>query len=135
MREETIKKHWKQIKDILDLSQEIKQLYDTRHAISFYAVKMKRQREKSPVENAIFKIDEKHSELKQKIQSYYAESAEIETWLRGSVHDPIMKAIIRQRFLTGKSWAEVAITIYGKGTTADIARIYYSQHKAEIYES
>lgn len=135
MTEEIVIKHWEKMKAIIEACKEIEMLYDTRHAITIGIEKTIQRTRRTPVENALYRIEAKKAELKQDIDSYYKEHEEIEKWLSESVQDPIMKNIIRMKFLTGKSWADVAAVVYGDYKCADIARIYYRRHKAAIYES
>ena len=135
MKEITLIEHRDRMMYLSDACNEIRQLYDTRHAIGIsWNFTTNQPGRLSPVERALLKIDKQTELLEQEARSYYAESAEIEKWLSESVKDPIMKAIIRARFLTDSGWRKVGKIIYGK-PDADRARNYYQEHKKEVLES
>lgn len=135
MREEAVKYHAARLPELVAMADQIRQMYDTRHSIATVGISTKAQPGTlSPVEKALHAIDAQRDHLAEQMAQYFREEEEITQWLE-ALPDPIMKTIIRAHFLTGKSWAETALIVYGRGSSADSVRVYYRRHKAEIYES
>lgn len=135
MREETVKQHAARLPELVAMADQIRQMYDTRRAIVSAGGGAKPQPGMvSPIEKALQEIDAQRERLADAMAAYFREEKKITEWLE-TLPDPIIKTIIRARFLTGKSWAETAAIVYGRGSSADSVRIYYNRHKAFVYES
>ncbi len=134
MTEEIVRNHRKRLPEIIALSDAIKQLYDTRHSVSFAGSGAKYQTDgRSVIEKALEKIDSQRDRMANQIVQYFTEKEEIDAWLK-TIPDPIMKTIVISHLMNGNTWDETGRIIYGRRGLADSTRVYYRRHKSEIFE-
>lgn len=133
MTEEKLKNYFKLRSVIRSMMNEIESLHDTRHAITAINPYISGSH-KSPVEHAIRKIITRENNLVKAIEEYAALGEEIEEWLQNVVTDPTTNAIIRQRFLLGKSWDATGKAIYNTAYAGETCRIWYGRHKSQYFE-
>ena len=134
MKESTVKNHRKKLLEAESIKQEIIALYDTRKAVTFDKEIFQGFAAVSPTEKAVFQLDRLKAHLVDIVRSYVAEEEAITIWLE-SIPDPVIRSIIRSRFLAGKTWAETAKAIYHRNDP-DTVRVQYNRYKKKhhIYE-
>ena len=130
MKESTVTNHRGRLPELMALSDQIRKAFEMYKNFS----ELKGSGGGHAAAMAEAELIKQRETLAAQIEQYFTEEKEIETWLCDAVTDPIMRTIIRARYLNGESWAGTAAIVYGTGSSEDSVRIYYGRHKGKIYQ-
>lgn len=83
-----------------------------------------------PTARAALRIIELEDDLNRKSNEMIDQAKQIETWI-DSINDHEIRAIIRYHFLSGKTWRETALAMYGsttRQTAQNVWKRWYSNY-------
>lgn len=129
MKESAVVHHRDKLPELMALSDQIRQANELHRSFS----ELKESGGGYAAAMAEAELIKQREHLAAQIERYFTEEKEIEEWLL-SITDPIMKTIIRARYLNGESWESTAAIVYGPGSSADSVRVYYRRHKGKVYQ-
>ena len=128
MKEITVTNHRDKLPELIALSDQIRQASELQRSFS----ELKESGGGYAAAMAEAELIKQREHLAEQIEQYFTEEKEIDIGL-SDITDPIIKTIIRARYLNGESWENTAAIVYGPGSSADSVRVYYRRHKGKIY--
>ena len=119
---EELNRYRKLRREIKSLEDQLETLYLTPLPSAGEKMGSKPSGVSDPTRAQALKAIQYQERLKAKLDMAEAELERIEAWME-TVEDPEIRAIVRMRFIVGRSWIQTTRELFGRYTSEELARV------------